>query len=107
MCMPIEWKSMLSGRRCGVAAPPVGPSMLIEHCSGYDPSKLFQRKVNKRAVPDYYNVIKEPMALSIIKTKVSAKEYKSFSEFVRDFALVPHNAQVYNRQESSAYQDAL
>lgn len=74
---------------------------------GYDPSKLFQRKVNKRAVPDYYNVIKEPMALSIIKTKVSAKEYKSFSEFVRDFALVPHNAQVYNRQESSAYQDAL
>jgi chromatin structure-remodeling complex subunit RSC1/2 len=98
---------MLSGRRYGVAATPVGPSMLIEHCSGYDPSKLFQRKVNKRAVPDYYNVIKEPMALSIIKTKVSAKEYKSFPEFVRDFALVPHNAQVYNRQESSAYQDAL
>jgi chromatin structure-remodeling complex subunit RSC1/2 len=74
---------------------------------GDDPSKLFQRKVNKRALPDYYTVIKEPMALSTIKSKIHAKEYKSFSAFVRDFALVPHNAQVYNRPDSGAYQDAL
>jgi len=81
--------------------------MLIKHHSGYDPTKLFQRKVNKRSLPDYYEVIKEPMALSMIKTKVAQKEYKDFSEFVRDFALVPHNAQVYNRQDSQAYVDAL
>ena len=75
--------------------------------SGYDPTKLFQRKVNKRVLPDYYEVIKEPMALSEIKRKVASKDYKSFSEFVRDFALIPHNAQVYNRQDSQAYVDAL
>ncbi|KAJ8109879.1 hypothetical protein OPT61_g7129 [Boeremia exigua] len=74
---------------------------------GYDPTKLFQRKVNKRAVPDYYDIIKEPMALSTIKGRVAAKDYKSFSEFVRDLALIPHNAQVYNRQNSQAYVDAL
>jgi chromatin structure-remodeling complex subunit RSC1/2 len=74
---------------------------------GEDPSKLFQRKVNKRSLPDYYTVIKEPMALSTIKGKISAKEYKAFSDFVRDFALVPHNAQVYNRPDSGAYIDAL
>ncbi|KAF2814177.1 chromatin structure-remodeling complex protein-like protein rsc1 [Mytilinidion resinicola] len=74
---------------------------------GYDPSKIFQRKVNKRAVPDYYDVIKEPMALSIIKQKIGAKEYKSFQDFVRDCALVPYNAQVYNLANSQAYQDAL
>ncbi|KAF1843614.1 Bromodomain-containing protein [Cucurbitaria berberidis CBS 394.84] len=74
---------------------------------GYDPTKLFQRKVNKRAVPDYYDIIKEPMALSTIKLKVAQKEYKNFSEFVRDLALIPHNAQVYNRQDSQAYVDAL
>ncbi|KAK3207343.1 hypothetical protein GRF29_103g725202 [Pseudopithomyces chartarum] len=73
----------------------------------YDPTKLFQRKVNKRALPDYYEIIKEPMALSEIKKKVSQQEYKSFSEFVRDFALIPHNAQVYNRRDSQAYVDAL
>jgi chromatin structure-remodeling complex subunit RSC1/2 len=75
--------------------------------SGYDPTKLFQRKVNKRAVPDYYDIIKEPMALSTIKSKVAQKEYKSFASFVRDLALIPHNAQVYNRQDSQAYVDAL
>ncbi|KAF9731518.1 hypothetical protein PMIN06_009934 [Paraphaeosphaeria minitans] len=74
---------------------------------GYDPTKLFQRKVNKRALPDYYEVIKEPMALSEIKKKVALQEYKSFPEFVRDFAHIPHNAQVYNRQDSQAYVDAL
>ncbi|KAF2730457.1 Bromodomain-containing protein [Polyplosphaeria fusca] len=74
---------------------------------GYDPSQLFQRKVNKRTLPDYYDVIKEPMALSIIKTKMQRKEYRDFAEYVRDFALVPHNAQVYNRQDSQAYIDAL
>jgi chromatin structure-remodeling complex subunit RSC1/2 len=63
--------------------------------------------VNKRSLPDYYEVIKEPMALSMIKTKVAQREYKDFSHFVRDFALVPHNAQVYNRQDSQAYVDAL
>ncbi|KAF2679149.1 Bromodomain-containing protein [Lentithecium fluviatile CBS 122367] len=74
---------------------------------GYDPTKLFQRKVNKRSLPDYYEVIKEPMALSEIKRKVASQEYRSFAEYVRDFALIPHNAQVYNRQDSQAYVDAL
>jgi chromatin structure-remodeling complex subunit RSC1/2 len=74
---------------------------------GRDVTKLFQRKVNKRSLPDYYEVIKEPMALSTIKAKIAAKEYKTFADFVRDFALIPHNAFVYNRPESGAYIDAL
>lgn len=74
---------------------------------GHDPSKVFHRKVNKRVLPDYYDVIKEPMALSTIKSKIHAKEYQSFAQFVRDFALIPYNAQVYNRPDAGAYQDAL
>lgn len=74
---------------------------------GHDPSKLFHKRVNKRYVPDYYEVIKEPQAMSNIKQKLSAKNYATFQEFVRDWALICHNAQVYNRPESGAYQDAL
>jgi hypothetical protein len=44
--------------------------------------------VNKRNVPDYYEIIKEPMALSILKQKINKREYKNFAEFVRDCALV-------------------
>ncbi|KAL8844548.1 MAG: hypothetical protein Q9176_001059 [Flavoplaca citrina] len=74
---------------------------------GHDPSKVFHRKVNKRAMPDYYEVIKEPVALSTLKYKLQNREYGRFAEFVRDCALIPHNAQTYNRPEAGAYQDAL
>ncbi|KAI9670279.1 MAG: hypothetical protein M1831_006493 [Alyxoria varia] len=74
---------------------------------GHDPSKVFHRKPNSRFLPDYYDVIKEPIALSTIKAKLNTRQYEKFPEFVRDFALVPHNAQVYNRSDAGAYQDAL
>lgn len=74
---------------------------------GFDPSKLFHRKVNKRVIPEYYDTIKEPVALSTIKAKIHTRVYASFGEFVRDFALIPHNAQVFNRPDSGAFQDAL
>lgn len=54
---------------------------------GHDPSRLFHRSVNKRYVPDYYDVIKEPMALSILKQRINKRDYKKYSEFVRDCAL--------------------
>ena len=58
-------------------------------------------------MPDYYEVIKEPVALSTLKAKLLGREYKTFAEFVRDCALIIHNAQSYNRPEAGAYQDAL
>ncbi|KAG9527593.1 Bromodomain-containing protein, partial [Aureobasidium melanogenum] len=74
---------------------------------GHDPSKVFHRKVNKRALPHYYEIIKDPMAMSTIKAKINNKEYKNWSEFVRDWAQIVHNAQVFNRADAGAYQDAL
>ena len=74
---------------------------------GFDPSKLFHRKVNKRVIPEYYETIKEPMAMSTVKQKINTRVYHSFADFVRDFALIPHNAQVFNVPDSGAFQDAL
>lgn len=45
-------------------------------------------------MPDYYDIIKEPMALSILKQKINKHEYKNFREFVRDCALVSRRQQV-------------
>ena len=74
---------------------------------GHDPSKIFHKKVNKRSLPDYYEVIKEPIALSTLKQKLLNREYKNFTEYVRDWALIVHNAQTYNRPDAGAYVDAL
>ncbi|RFU30978.1 hypothetical protein B7463_g5354, partial [Scytalidium lignicola] len=75
--------------------------------SGHDVSTLFQRMINKRLLPDYFDVIKEPIAFSTIRGKILKKQYKSFKEFVRDFALISHNAQVYNRPSAPVYSDAI
>ncbi|KAG8529287.1 uncharacterized protein KY384_005922 [Bacidia gigantensis] len=66
-----------------------------------------KEKVNKRLIPDYYDVIKEPVALSTLKNKILRKAYVNFEEFVRDAALISHNAQTYNRPEAGAYHDAI
>ena len=58
-------------------------------------------------LPDYYEVIKEPIALSTIKQKLLRKTYTEFSQFVRDLAQIVHNAKLYNRPNSGAYNDAL
>ncbi|KAI1175332.1 hypothetical protein F4777DRAFT_551062 [Nemania sp. FL0916] len=74
---------------------------------GYYIASQFQRIPNRRLIPDYHEVIKEPTAFSTIRTKKLKKQYSNFSEFVRDVALISHNAQVYNRPSSQVFKDAL
>ena len=45
--------------------------------------------------------------MSTLKAKLNNRDYRTFAEFVRDCALISHNAQTYNRPEAQAYQDAL
>jgi chromatin structure-remodeling complex subunit RSC1/2 len=71
------------------------------------PSTLFKRVPNKRNLPDYYQIIKEPSAISTLKGKIQRKTYTGIPEFVRDFALVVHNAQVYNRPNSQPVRDVF
>ncbi|KAK3384811.1 hypothetical protein B0H63DRAFT_471677 [Podospora didyma] len=66
----------------------------------------FQRLVNKRSLPDYFEVIKEPMAFSTIRAKLGKKTYTRFAEFVHDVARICHNAQVYNRPSAPIFSDA-
>ncbi|KAI0165059.1 hypothetical protein GGR52DRAFT_585020 [Hypoxylon sp. FL1284] len=74
---------------------------------GYHVTSHFQRIPNRRLIPDYHEVIKEPIAFSTIRTKKLRKQYTSFPEFVRDVALISHNAMVYNRPSSEFFQDAV
>lgn len=68
---------------------------------------LFKRVPNKRNLPDYYQIIREPSAISTQKGKIQRKTYSGIPEFVRDFALIVHNAQVYNRPNSQPVRDVL
>ncbi|KIY03172.1 uncharacterized protein Z520_01639 [Fonsecaea multimorphosa CBS 102226] len=73
----------------------------------YYPSQLFRRKPNRRVLPDYHEIIKDPVAISTLKQKIQRKQYTGIPEFVHDFALIVHNAQVYNRPNSAPVRDVL
>lgn len=68
---------------------------------------LFRRIPNRRNLPDYHEIIKNPVAISTLKGKIQRKSYTGVPEFVHDFALIVHNAQVYNRPNSAPVRDVL
>ncbi|KAI8890209.1 Bromodomain-containing protein [Backusella circina FSU 941] len=68
-------------------------------------STLFIDKPSKKHYADYYKVIKQPIALSDIKNKLS--QYQSFDQFKADIDLMVSNAQAYNESDSQVYNDAL
>ncbi|OXB83932.1 UNVERIFIED_CONTAM: hypothetical protein H355_009416 [Colinus virginianus] len=52
-------------------------------------------------VPDYYDIIKKPIALNIIREKVNKCEYKLASEFIEDIELMFSNCFEYNPRNTS------
>lgn len=73
----------------------------------YYPALIFRRLPNKRNLPEYYQIISEPSAISTQKGKIQRKSYTGIPEYVRDFALIVHNAQLFNRPNSQPVKDVF
>ncbi|KAK4387119.1 Transcription factor GTE4 [Sesamum angolense] len=67
---------------------------LMKHKYGW----VFNEPVNAKALGlvDYHDIIKHPMDLGTIKTRLSQNWYKSPKDFAEDVRLVFHNAMTYN-----------
>lgn len=70
-------------------------------------SDLFLQPPSRRQYPDYYELIKNPIALNNMKTKIDKDQYSSVDQFKADVELMVSNAKKYNVKESYAYQDAI
>ncbi|KAF8910096.1 Bromodomain-containing protein [Gymnopilus junonius] len=69
-------------------------------------STPFLRKPLKRQYPDYYAIIKQPIALDDIKKQLDSNGYATLEAVKTDFELLFGNAKAYNQTESAIYQDA-
>ena len=58
----------------------------------------FQQPVNKDEVPDYYDVIKQPMDLSTMEDKHEKDQYPNPEDFIRDALLIFRNCRQYNNE---------
>ncbi|EAY09377.1 Bromodomain containing protein [Trichomonas vaginalis G3] len=50
--------------------------------------------------PDYNEIIKQPMALEVVKRKIQTKEYKTLDEFKNDVNLIWANTITYNGEDT-------
>lgn len=66
----------------------------------------FMVPINKDEVPDYYEVIKEPMDLSSMETKLENDKYETMEDFVYDCKLVFNNCRQYNGESTTFYKNA-
>ena len=66
----------------------------------------FIKLVPKNLYPDYYMIIKTPMAMDIIQKKINRNEYQSLRDFRDDIRLLCNNARTYNEDGSILFQDA-
>jgi len=51
----------------------------------------------KLALPDYFEIIKEPMCMQMIKKKLEDNQYKKGEECIKDFNLMFSNCYIYNK----------
>ncbi|XP_071463930.1 bromodomain adjacent to zinc finger domain protein 1A isoform X3 [Marmota flaviventris] len=89
-----------SGRQGGVHELSAFEQLVVELVR-HDDSWPFLKLVSKIQVPDYYDIIKKPIALNIIREKVNKCEYKLASEFIDDIELMFSNCFEYNPRNTS------
>ncbi|TPX55887.1 hypothetical protein PhCBS80983_g04959 [Powellomyces hirtus] len=68
--------------------------------------ELFAQVPPKALYPDYYKLIKTPIAMDMIWHRLTHVYYKSIDQFVADFHLMFANAMQYNVEGSEVYDDA-
>ncbi|XP_060536681.1 bromodomain adjacent to zinc finger domain protein 1A isoform X2 [Cylas formicarius] len=63
----------------------------------------FVRKVQKNEVPDYFDIITNPMDFGTIKNKLNMGEYSTDSQVMKDIALIFENCNTYNSSSDEVY----
>lgn len=70
-------------------------------------SKIFMKLPSKIEYPDYYDVIKRPIDLDKIGTRLKNNQYDTLEDLLSDLVLVFDNACKFNEPDSQLYKDAL
>ncbi|XP_046711822.1 bromodomain adjacent to zinc finger domain protein 1A isoform X3 [Silurus meridionalis] len=89
-----------SGRNLGVHELSVCEQLTVDLVRHED-SWPFMKLVSRTQVPDYYDIIKKPIALSIIREKVNNCDYQTASEYVDDVELMFSNCLDYNPRSTT------
>lgn len=66
----------------------------------FDTGAIFYEKVTNKMAPNYSNMIRRPMYLTLVKEKILRGEYRRVEDFSADIKLILDNCKKYNGPES-------
>lgn len=69
-------------------------------------SNPFHRPVSRKQMPQYYEIIKDPIDLQTIRDKNARYEYRTCNLFVEDFLLMQNNAVRFNGKDTIIGEEA-
>ncbi|EPT29757.1 bromodomain-containing protein [Toxoplasma gondii TgCatPRC2] len=75
-------------------------SALLSELSKYEGGHIFEKPVDPKTAPGYYDVVTRPMSLSCIKAKIKKSDYTHPQQFLKDVEQVFINCEIYNQQGS-------
>merc|ERR1719411_761316 len=70
-------------------------------------SDPFMKLPTRKELPDYYKVIRKPVDISKILTKIEDGKYDDMDMMARDFDLLCNNTQKYNEDGSLIHEDSI
>ena len=85
----------------------LGEVRLWKDTEGRIVSDGFLKLPTKKALPDYYDVIKKPMDICKIQQKIANDQYSSMLALQNDFVLMIKNAQKYNIDGCEIFNDSI
>ena len=80
---------------------------LLNQLWSHPHSEAFIKLVSRKLFPDYYVLIKKPIALEQIKQKIGKAQYRTMKEMQKDVLLMCANAKTYNQDGSPLYMQAM
>lgn len=73
---------------------------------GHSVAEIFEKLPPRKLYPDYYKIIKKPIALKQIRKAITNEEYDTFGRFLGALELMCSNAKTYNEEGSWVWKDA-
>jgi protein polybromo-1 len=67
---------------------------------------MFMEKPSRKDYPDYYEVITNPIDMTIINDRIKSGQYKTEDDLITDMKLMFNNCRQYNEEGSDIYHDA-
>ncbi|ETW83982.1 hypothetical protein HETIRDRAFT_472349 [Heterobasidion irregulare TC 32-1] len=77
--------------------------MLHSQISQHRNGNIFHNPIKNSEAPDYHEIVKRPMDLKTIKTRIKDGAISNSAEFQRDVYLMFANSMMYNRPKSDIY----